>query len=114
MSKEEINVYRVLAPKGWTANRVTGYLRVDPYQMRTSRYLIPLTHPRTGKTLPLKEFVDDMIGDSRFCIETTDAFVFVSRVQNSAFGTIFIPVAQLPKDVLDKQEKEDKLPKIYS
>jgi hypothetical protein len=111
--EEEVSVYRVLAPRGWSCSRVTGYLRVDPYQTRVSRHLVPLTHPRTGKTLPLKEFVQDIIGDSRFAIEATDGLVFVSRIQNSAFGSVFIPVKTLPKDVLDRKEKEDKLPTIY-
>lgn len=113
MSDEEINVYKVLAPKGWDSNRIVGYLRIDPYQTRVSRNLIPLTHPRTGKTLPLKEFVQDMIGDSRFAIETTDALVFISRLQNSVLGTIFIPAAILSKEVLLQKEKEGKTPKIY-
>lgn len=110
---EDINVYRVLAPAGWSANRVKGYLHADPYQTRVSRNMIPLTHPRTGKTLPLKEFVADMIGDSRFAIETEDALVFVSRVQNSAIGTVFIAVATLPKDVLRQKEKDDEPLVIY-
>lgn len=114
MSNEEIDVYRVLAPKGWTSARVNGYLHADPYQSRVSRNMIPLTHPRTGKTLPLKEFVMDMIGDSRFAIETEDALVFVSRVQNSAIGTVFISAATLPKDVLKQKEKDGEIPIIYS
>lgn len=103
---EDIDVYRVLAPKGWTSNLVKAYLHADPYQTRVSRNLIPLTHPRTGKTLPLKEFVQDMIGDSRFAIEAEDALIFVSRVQNSAIGTVFIAVATLPKKVLKQKEKD--------
>lgn len=110
---EDINVYKVLAPKGWSSNRVKGYLHADPYQTRVSRHLIPLTHPRTGKTLPLKEFVEDMIGDSRFAIETEDALVFISRVQNSAVGTVFIAVATLPKEVLKQKEKDGETPIIY-
>lgn len=112
-SNQDINVYRVLAPKGWSSARVNGYLKADPYQSRTSRNMIPLTHPRTGKTLPLKEFVADMIGDSRFAIEAEDALIFVSRVQNSAIGTVFISVTTLPKDVLKQKEKEGKLPIIF-
>jgi len=110
---EDINVYIVLAPKGWSCNRVIGYLRMDPYQTRVSRHLIPLTHSRTGKTLPLKEFVQDIIGDSRFAIEAEDGLIFISRMQNSAFGTIFIPVRTYPKEILKQKEKEDKLPTIY-
>lgn len=110
---EEINVYRTLAPKGWSCNRVTGYLRMDPYQTRVSRHLIPLTHPRTGKTLPLKEFVQDMIGDSRFAIEAEDGLVFISRITNSAVGSIFIPVKVLSKETLKQKEKEGTPPKIY-
>lgn len=112
MSKE-INVCRVLAPRGWTSTKVTQYLRMDPYQTRVSKYLIPLTHPRLGKTRPLKEFVEDMISDSRFAIETEDALVFISRVKNSALGTIFIPVKAIPKKALKQKEKEGKPPKIY-
>ena len=111
---EEVSVYRVLAPTGWDSKRVVGYLRADPYQTRVSRNHIPLTHPRTGKTLPLKECVQDMIGDSRFAIETTDALVFISRLQNSVLGTIFIPTAVLSKEVLKQKEKEGSAPKIYS
>ena len=110
---DDINVYRALAPKGWSANRVKGYLNADPYQTRVSRNPIPLSNPRTGRTLPLKEFVEDMIGDSRFAIETEDGLVFISRVQNSAIGTVFIAVATLSKDVLREKEKEDKPTIIY-
>jgi hypothetical protein len=103
---EETNVYRVLAPKGWDSNRVIQHLRMDPYQTRVSKYLIPLTHPRTGRCLPLKEFVEDMIGDSRFAIESINALVFISRVKNSIFGTVFIPAAVVPKNALERKENE--------
>ncbi len=111
---DEVSVYKVLAPTGWTSARVTGYLKIDPYQSRVSKYMIPLTHSRTGRTLPLKEFAMELIGDARFAIEATDGLVFISRIQNSAIGTVFIAVKTISKDVLRRLEKEDKTPTIYS
>ena len=88
----EVDVLIGLAPRGWTARRVAQALRTDPFQTRTSLDPIILTHPRTGKQKVLSEFVEDLVGDQRFGIETQDAVILVSRLQNSAIGTVYVPV----------------------
>lgn len=88
-----------LAPKGWTSRQVLIHLKLDPYQSRVSQHPIILTHPRTGKQAILKEYVEDLLGDSRFCIEATDKLVWVSKLQSPG-GTIFLPTAVTEKSIL--------------
>jgi hypothetical protein len=95
-----ITITKALAPRGWTSERVIAYLRLDPYQSRLSQAPILLSHPRTGVTRVLKEYAEDIAGNSRFAIETEDSFVFISRVTNSSAGTIFGVTKVISKDEL--------------
>ena len=100
------DIFKVLAPKEWTTKQIKAYLKLDPYQNRVSKYVIPLTHPRTGRTLPLKEFSEEIIGDSRLAIETNDSFIFVSRVKGDTLGTLFFITKILSKEEL-RSKKEN-------
>ncbi len=102
----DINVMRVLAPRGWDSKSILLHLKMDPYQSRVSKFVIPLTHPRTGKMRPLKEFVEDLVGDMRFAIETTDGLVFISWVRNSSMGDVYIASTVLPFDAIEVVTKD--------
>jgi hypothetical protein len=111
MKNKKINTFfKALAPKTWTTKEVISCLVHDPYQTRISKFSIPLTHPRTNQCKPLSEFVEDLIGDSRFAIETKDNFIFISMITNSATGRIFLPTKVFPKNILDKKDVNE----IYS
>jgi len=69
--------------------------------------MIPVKHPRTGKTLPLKEFVEDLHGASHVCIQATDGLVFLGRMENSALGAVFIPIGRAPLNALEKENPDD-------
>jgi hypothetical protein len=60
---------------------------------------ITLRHPRTGRQTVLKEYAEDILGGSRFCIEATDGLVWVSRVTGPD-GAIFLPVKVTGKNVI--------------
>jgi len=85
------------APVGWTAKKVILNLSLDQYQTRLSNYPIMLRNPKTGQSKVLSEYVDEILGDSRFAIETEDALVFISRVKNSSMGSVFIPTYVMPR-----------------
>jgi len=72
-----------LAPQNIETQKIILALRLDPYQSRSSRYPIKLTHPRTRKQAYLKDYAEDILGDSRLAIQTRESFVFVSIVTNS-------------------------------
>ena len=91
----QVEVVIGLAPKGWTSKMVIEALRRDPHQTRVSIAPIMLTHPRTGKTRVLSEFVEDLVGEQRFGIETEDAVLLISRITNSALGAIFLPMGAI-------------------
>ena len=82
-------------------------LRWDPFQSRVSPKPILLQNPRTLVKKPLSEYVEDIIGDSRFAIETETDLVFVGMAKNSAFGRIFIPIAIADKRILVSRGPEE-------
>ena len=68
---------------------------LDPYQMRTSRYPIILTNPKTNKQKVLSEYVEEVDEGSRFAIECEDRIlIFVTRLHNSAAGYIFLAAGE--------------------
>lgn len=98
-SPVEATIQTALAPKGWSARQVVACLSMDPYQLRVSRYPIPLTHPRTGVQAPLAEYTERYLESSRFAIETSDALVFISRLFLGE-EQIFKPTKIIAKELL--------------
>ena len=92
-TEKKIKVLIGIAPKGTKVRDIIFTLGLDPYQSRVSQHPIILTHPRKGTSKVLSEYVEDLLGDSRFAVETDDGLVFISRVVNSALGEVFIPTA---------------------
>ncbi len=90
---ENIKALIALAPHGYKIRDVLRHLRADPYQTRVSIDPILLTHPRKLIQRVISEYVDDLIGDSRFAIEAEDGLVYISRLRNSSLGSVFLPVA---------------------
>ena len=111
MTKIDVNELmkapRCLAPKGWNAARLMKALRADPYQTRTSSWPVPVRHTRLNRSGYISEFVEDVAGEHRIAIETTDAIVFLSRLENSALGVVFVPIGAITtKEILEKNGKE--------
>ena len=101
--KDKIKVLIGLPDRDLTKKDILRMLQLDPYQTIVSRYPIYLTHPRTGKRRVMSEFVDELLGDSRFAIEIGEEFIFISRTRNSALGSVFLPTFITSKKVLDNQ-----------
>lgn len=106
--ENQVKVIIAKAPVGWTTREVLTALKLDPYQMRVSQHPIILKNPKTGVTKFLSEYVDEIINDSRFAIETEDALVFVSRVKNSSLGNVFIPTYVMPRSEWKKNPEAAK------
>jgi len=112
-SKKQINVFFAQVPDNWTTKIVLICLKTDPYQTRFSSRTIPLMSKTSQVQKPLSEFVNDVIGDSRFAIETKTDFVFISRVKNSVLGDVFFVSKVLSKEELRKQERKDDIKLVY-
>jgi hypothetical protein len=97
------------APYKWTAKQVVKAIQSDPMQTRVSMNPVFVRHPTLHKTKPLAEYVEEFVTAPRFAIETDDAFVFISRLQNSSVGTIFKAVAVVPKSAASTQKGEKRL-----
>lgn len=95
-------VHIAIAPPDWTVKEVLLALQLDPFQSRVSKYPIRLTHPRTRTQKVLKEYTEDILDDSRLAIQAQDSIVFVSRLTNSAVGTIFKPMKVFHLNELDQ------------
>lgn len=93
--EQKVKLLIGIAPKDWKVKDVITALRMDPYQTRVSSNPIILTHPRKKVSKYLSEYVEDLLGDSRFAVETTNGMVFISRVTNSALGAVYVPTAIL-------------------
>jgi hypothetical protein len=106
-SKKITTFFRALAPKEYTTSQIVEILRKDPYQTRFSFHPINLKHPRTGVVKPLSEFIEDVVGDSRFAIETENDLIFVSRIMITENYAGFFPVKVLSKKLFDKTNPEN-------
>ena len=85
------------APENHTIKMIELALRNDPYQSRVSRDSLLLTQPSTGKKVFLKEYCEDIAGDSRMGIRCKDGIVIISRLE-SPLGVVFISLQKITLD----------------
>jgi hypothetical protein len=102
-----ISYFKAQAVGEWTKDFILEYLKRDPFQTRTSMYPIPLSHPMNGTLKVISEFADEIIGDSRFAIETRNYIIFISRVRTNVNEPyMYFPTKVLSFNQLKQMQKK--------